>query len=75
MFSDNALFEGRTLGVDRNRLLTASLPRTEELFFFLDFNVSNEQKNVGYNIFKVNCFLKHLKGPIVNRNFLPARLR
>lgn len=76
MFSDNELFEGRTLGVGRNRLLTASLPRTEELFFFfLDFNVSNEQKNVGYNIFKVNCFLKHLKGAFVNRNFLPARLR
>lgn len=76
-FSDNELFEGRTLGVGRNRLLTASLPRTEELFFFffLDFNVSNEQKNVGYNIFKVNCFLKHLKGAFVNRNCLPARLR
>lgn len=44
-------------------------------FFFLDFNVSNEQKNVGYNIFKVNCFLKHLKGAFVYRNFLPARLR
>lgn len=76
MFSDNELFEGRTLGVGRNRLLTASLPRTEEFFFFfLDFNVSNEQKNVGCNIFKVNCFLKHLKGAFVNRNFLPARLR
>lgn len=75
MFSDNELFEGRTLGVDRNRLLTASLPRTEELFFFIDFNISNEQKNVGYNIFKVNCFLKHLKGAFVNRNCLPARLR
>lgn len=78
MFSDNELFEGRTLGVGRNRLLTASLPRTEEIFlffFFLDFNVSNEQKNVGYNIFKVNCFLKHLKGAFVNRNFLPGWLR
>lgn len=55
-------------------LLQAFLEQ-RNFFFFLDFNISNEQKNVGYNIFKVNCFLKHLKGPIVNRNFLPARLR
>lgn len=44
-------------------------------FFSLDFNISNEPKNVGYNIFKVNCFLKHPKGAFVYRNFLPARLR
>lgn len=44
-------------------------------FFSSDFNISNEQKNVGYNIFKVNCFLKHLKGAFVYRMFLPAQLR
>lgn len=55
-------------------LLQAFLEQ-RNFFFFLDFNISNEQKNVGYNIFKVNCFLKHLKGAFVNRNFLPARLR
>lgn len=60
MFSDNELFEGRTLGVDRNRLLTASLPRTEELFF-LDFNVSNEQKMSDITYLKLIVFLNILK--------------
>lgn len=75
MFSDNELFEGRTLGVGRNRLLTASLPRKKGTFFHQILTFQMNEKNVGYNIFKVNCFLKHLKGAFVYRIFLPARLR
>lgn len=56
-------------GIDN--LLRAFLEQ-RNFFQILTFQM---KENVGYNKFKVNCFLKHLKGAFVYRIFLPARLR